>query len=116
MSTRPQATARHRRHARLRAKISGTASRPRLAVFRSVAHIEAQLIDDLSGTTVAMVTDRQLKAKGTKTEQAKAVGTAIAAQAKTLKISAVIFDRGGYQYHGRIQALAEAARAGGLTF
>ncbi len=116
MSKRPHSTARHRRHARLRAGLSGTAVRPRLAVFRSLAHIEAQLIDDVAGKTLAVVSDRLLKSKGTKTEQATAVGTAIAAKAKELKITAIVFDRGGFQYHGRIKALAEAARSGGLTF
>lgn len=116
MSTRPHSSARQRRHARIRAGLSGTAARPRLAVFRSLAHIEAQLIDDQTGTTLALVSDRQLKAKGTKTERATAVGAAIATKAKELKITTVTFDRGGFQYHGRIQALAEAARSGGLTF
>ena len=96
--------------------MSGTSARPRLVVFRSLAHIEAQLIDDTVGKTLAAVSDRTLKAKGTKTEHATAVGAAIAAQAKTKNITVVVFDRGGYQYHGRIKALADAARAGGLTF
>lgn len=116
MPSRPSNTARFRRHARVRATISGSAERPRLAVFRSVAHIEAQLIDDVAGVTIAMSSDRLLKTKGTKTERAAAVGTAIAAQAKEKNISTVVFDRGGNQFHGRVKALADAARAGGLTF
>jgi len=116
MSKRPSSTKRTIRHRRVRATISGTAYRPRLVVFRSLAHIEAQLIDDTVGKTLAAVTDRQLKTKGTKTEQAVAVGTAIAEQAKAKKITTVVFDRGGFQYHGRIKALADAARAGGLMF
>jgi large subunit ribosomal protein L18 len=96
--------------------MSGTAARPRLVVFRSLAHIEAQVIDDQSGKTLAASSDRLLKVKGTKTERATAVGTDIATKAKAAKITAVVFDRGGFQYHGRVKALAEAARAGGLTF
>lgn len=96
--------------------MSGTAYRPRLVVFRSLAHIEAQLIDDTVGKTLAAANDRQLKTKGTKTEQAVAVGTAIAEHAKAKKITTVVFDRGGFQYHGRVKALADAARAGGLMF
>ncbi|MEK7636998.1 MAG: 50S ribosomal protein L18 [Patescibacteria group bacterium] len=108
--------ARIRRHRRVRARISGTADRPRLAVFRSHAHIEAQLIDDVAGHTLVSATDRPLNAKATKTERAAAVGTELAAKARTQKITTVVFDRGGYQYHGRVKALAEAARAGGLIF
>lgn len=96
--------------------MSGTAHRPRLVVFRSLAHIEAQIIDDVAGRTLVAVHGRSLKTKGTKTERAAAVGTAIADLAKSKKIVTVVFDRGGAKYHGRIQALAEAARAGGLTF
>lgn len=116
MSKRPLSTHRIIRHRRIRAAISGMAHRPRLVVFRSLAHIEAQLIDDVKGTTLVAVNDRQLKVKGTKTERATAVGTALAEQAKTKKIVNVVFDRGGFQYHGRVKALAEAARAGGLMF
>lgn len=116
MSKRPLATHRIIRHRRIRATISGTAHCPRLVVFRSLAHIEAQLIDDVKGNTLVAVNDRQLKVKGAKTARATAVGTALAEQAKTKKIVKVVFDRGGFQYHGRVKALAEAARAGGLTF
>lgn len=115
MSTRTTSP-RQRRHRRVRAAIHGRPDRPRLVVFRSLAHIEAQLINDLTGTTLAAVSDRQLKLTGTKTQRAAGVGTALAAAAKAKKITAVVFDRGGYKYHGRVQALAEAARAGGLLF
>lgn len=116
MPSRSLSTARYRRHARVRAKISGTPTRPRLVVFRSVAHIEAQLVDDLAGRTLAAVSDRNLKAKGTKSERAAAVGTALAKLALEKKLNNVVFDRGGYRFHGRIKALADAARAAGLTF
>lgn len=116
MSARTTISARVIRHRRVRATLSGTAERPRLAVFRSVAHIEAQLIDDVAGRTLAMVTDRQLKTKGTKTERATAVGSAIAEAAIAKNITTVVFDRGGFHYHGRVKALADAARAGGLKF
>lgn len=96
--------------------MTGTAYRPRLIVFRSLAHIEAQIIDDVAGKTLVAANDLTLKAKGTKTEHATAVGTAIAEKAKAKKITTVVFDRGGSKYHGRVKALAEAARAGGLTF
>lgn len=116
MSQRPLSNHRNIRHRRIRAILSGTAYRPRLVVFRSLAHIEAQLIDDVKGHTLVAVSDRQLKAKGTKTERATAVGVALAEQAKAKKIINVVFDRGGFQYHGRVKALAEAARTGGLKF
>lgn len=106
--------ARQNRRRRIRAKVSGTADRPRLAVRRSVQHISAQLIDDTTGKTLCSANDRGLK--GTKSERASAVGKLLAEKAQTKKISAVVFDRGGYQYHGRVQALAEAARQAGLTF
>lgn len=116
MSKRPSSSHRTIRHRRIRAELSGTAHRPRLVVFRSLAHIEAQIIDDVAGKTLVAVSDRQLKVKGTKSERATAVGTAMAEQAKAKKITTVVFDRGGFQYHGRVKALADAARAGGLTF
>jgi large subunit ribosomal protein L18 len=95
----------------------GTATRPRLTVYRSLKYIQAQLIDDRAGRTLASATDRELtKAKGTKTDRAKAVGELLATKAQTLKITKVVFDRGGHRYHGRVRALAEGARAGGLTF
>ena len=104
-----------RRHNRIRAKIAGTAAIPRLAVFRSARFITAQLIDDTKGVTLAEATDLKLK-KGTKLERAKEVGIAVAAKAKTKKITKVVFDRGGFLYAGRVKALADAAREGGLTF
>lgn len=113
--------ARKRRHRRIRTKISGTAERPRLNVFRSLDHIYAQVIDDVSGTTItsASTIDKGLRADlngKTKKEQAALVGKAIAERAKAAGVSTVLFDRGGYLYHGRVQALAEGAREGGLDF
>jgi large subunit ribosomal protein L18 len=113
--------ARKRRHRRIRTKISGTAERPRLNVFRSLDHIYAQVIDDVSGNTVASAStiDKGLRSDldgKTKKEQATLVGKAIAERAKDAGISMVLFDRGGYLYHGRVQALAEGAREGGLDF
>ena len=111
--------ARRRRHIRIRKRLSGTTARPRLSVFRSLNQIYAQVIDDTLGRTVAAASslDAVLKAtSGSKTERAKAVGTAIAERAKAAGISQVVFDRGGYMYHGRVQALADAAREAGLEF
>ena len=114
---------RYRRHKRVRAKIFGTAERPRLCVFRSAKHIYAQLIDDKKGRTLAAASDLKLKIKKQKTKPltgkvaiAYEVGKSIAKKAKDLKIEKVIFDRGGYKYHGRVKALAEGARSGGLKF
>lgn len=103
------------RHKRLRAKISGTATRPRLAVFRSNSFIYAQLIDDVSQKTIASADSRKEKA-GTGVEKAKAVGTAIAKKATAANITEVVFDRGGNRYQGSIAALADAAREAGLKF
>ena len=113
--------ARRNRHRRVRMKISGTLERPRLNVFRSLKHIYAQVIDDTLGQTLAAastVDDRVVSQIGgkTKTEQAAAVGKVIAERAQEVGISEVVFDRGGYQYHGRVKALAEAARESGLKF
>jgi large subunit ribosomal protein L18 len=109
--------ARLRRHRRVRGKVSGTAARPRLAVFRSNRGVFAQLVDDVSGTTVASASWLALDAfKGTKTEQAAEVGKALAAQAAKAGITTCVFDRGGYLYHGRVRALADGAREGGLEF
>ncbi len=107
-----------RRHRRVRGKISGTSTRPRLNVFRSNTNIYAQIIDDVTATTLvsASSNDKGFSATGTKTEVAKAVGEAIAKKAKDKGIEDVVFDRGGYVYHGRVQALAEGARSGGLKF
>lgn len=108
-------TKRNNRKARIRAKVSGTAARPRLAVSKTVAHIYAQLIDDESGKVLASANDLKTK-KGTKTESANNVGKEIAEKAKAAKISEVVFDRGGNLYHGRVKAVAEGAREGGLKF
>lgn len=106
---------REKRHNRLRHKIAGTAVRPRLAVYRSNTAIYAQLIDDLSGKTLAAADSRK-ESKGTLVEKAKAVGTAIAKKAADEKIAEAVFDRGGFQYAGAVAALADAAREGGLKF
>lgn len=107
--------ARLSRKKRVRATISGTAERPRLSVFRSNSHIYAQLIDDVNGVTLAQASDLKSK-NGNKTESASAVGKAIAEAAKKAKITTCVFDRNGYKYHGRVKALAEGAREGGLQF
>ena len=116
MPTSSKHTALVRQHNRVRATISGTAARPRLSVFRSVKHISAQLIDDQTGKTVVAATETETKLTGTKTERAVAIGKLIATKAKAAKITAVVFDRAGHRYHGRIKALADAARAEGLQF
>ena len=106
-----------RRHKRLRAKISGTKKCPRLCVFRSNKHIHVQLIDDVKGNTLAATSSVNLKLKqGNNIEAAKSVGSEIAKLAQAKKIKEVVFDRGGYIYHGRVKALAEAAREAGLKF
>jgi large subunit ribosomal protein L18 len=118
MSVLTTRQARVRRHKRVRKRIFGTADRPRLVVFRSNRGIEAQLIDDVEGKTLAAAGWLQLKKsfKGKKTEQAAEVGKLLAQNAKKAEIEEVVFDRGGYLYHGRVKALAEAAREGGLKF
>jgi large subunit ribosomal protein L18 len=117
MTTLTVREARARRHRRVRSKISGTAERPRLVVFRSNRGIEAQLVDDLEGGTLAAASWLHLKRfKGSKTEQAAEVGKLLAQNAKGAGIERAVFDRGGYLYHGRVKALAEAAREGGLKF
>jgi large subunit ribosomal protein L18 len=110
--------ARARRHKRVRRRIYGTAERPRLVVFRSNHGIQAQLVDDAEAKTLASASHTHLKKtfKGTKSEQAAEVGKLLAANAKKAGIEAVVFDRGGYLYHGRVKALADAAREGGLRF
>ena len=110
--------ARLRRHRRVRAKVHGTAERPRLVVFRSNRGIEAQLVDDDAGRTLASASHLALAKsfKGDKTEQAEAVGKALAAAAKKAGVDTCVFDRGGYLYHGRVKALADGAREGGLEF
>ena len=117
MTTLTTREARLRRHRRVRAKVSGTAERPRLVVFRSNRGIFAQLIDDSSARTLASASWTALSSgKGAKTEQAHEVGKALAAEAKKAGIERCVFDRGGYLYHGRVKALAEGAREGGLEF
>lgn len=105
-----------RRLRRVRGKLSQNKSIPRLSVFRSNCHIWAQIIDDKHGKTFVSASTKTVKTKGTKSEQAHAVGVALASLATSKKISFVRFDRGSYRYHGRIKALAEGARSGGLKF
>ncbi len=108
---------RQRRARRTRAKILGTVQKPRLSVFRSGRHIYAQLIDDQKAKTLASASDLEFKKeKGKKTDLASSVGKLIARKAGDLKITEVVFDKGGYQYHGRVRAIAEGAREGGLKF
>ena len=118
MSTVTTRQARERRHRRVRGKVAGTAERPRLAVSRSNKGIFAQLIDDSSGRTIAGASWLGLAKsfKGNKIEQASEVGKAVAAAAKKAGVETVVFDRGGYLYHGRVKALADAAREAGLEF
>ena len=113
--------ARKRRQRRIRMKISGTAGRPRLNVFRSLGHIYAQVIDDVAGRTLASASsvDKNLRTQldgKNKSDQAKLVGEAVAERAKDAGVETIIFDRGGFIYHGRVKALAEGAREGGLKF
>ena len=109
---------RTRRHIRVRRKISGTAESPRLCVYRSNSHIYAQIIDDVAGNTLvqASTLDKEVKTKHSNKEAAKEVGALIAKRALDKKIETVVFDRGGYIYHGVVKELAEAAREGGLKF
>jgi len=118
MTTLTKPKARARRHRRIRGKMFGTAERPRLVVYRSNKGISAQLVDDLEAKTLAAASWLNLKKsfKGTKTEQAAEVGKLLAANAKQAGIESVVFDRGGYLYHGRVKALADGAREGGLRF
>jgi large subunit ribosomal protein L18 len=105
------------RHKRVRAKVKGVITRPRLSVFRSLKGMFLQLVDDATGQTLASVGHRELKeGKRTKTEQAKELGLLLAEKAKIKKIEQVVFDRGGYKYHGRVKAVADGAREGGLVF
>jgi large subunit ribosomal protein L18 len=115
LNTKPQSRLRRRR--RVRAKVRGTAERPRLSVFRSNRGIQAQLIDDVAGRTLAAVNWTEGDLKGFKTmEQAKRAGELLAERAKAAGVENVIFDRGGYRYHGRVKALADGARESGLSF
>jgi large subunit ribosomal protein L18 len=116
MSVMTKRDARIRRHRRVRGKIAGTGERPRLVVFRSNRGISAQLVDDEAGRTLASASWKSVASSGSKTEQAAAVGKAIADAAKKAGISSCVFDRSGYLYHGRVKALAEGAREGGLEF
>ena len=121
MITRDRREPRDKRHLRLRRWVRGSAHRPRLAVFRSLGHIYAQLVDDESGRTLLAVDSRSKEFRGANPRggnvaAAKAVGTQVAQRAKAAGITQVVFDRGGYKYHGRVKALADAARAGGLVF
>ncbi len=104
------------RHRRVRKNVRGVADRPRLAVFRSSNHIYAQVIDDDRGHTLASATSLEIKSDDTKTVVAKAVGEAVARVALAAGVTKVVFDRGGYKYHGRVKALADAARSEGLSF
>lgn len=121
MSKPTRTLARERRHAHVRRHVSGTPERPRLNVFRSARHIYAQVIDDTVGRTIASASDGDKDLLDTiagksKTERAALVGQAVAERAKAHGVSLVVFDRGGYQYHGRVEALAQAAREAGLGF
>ena len=112
---------RNRRRGRIRSKISGTSQRPRLSVYRSLTHVYAQLIDDSMGKTLATSSDKEIdkpakSEMSTKVAKAYAVGQTLAQKAKQAGIEQVVFDRGGYKYHGRVKALAEGARDGGLKF
>jgi large subunit ribosomal protein L18 len=114
-----RSAARTKRHERLRLRLSGTPARPRLAIFRSLNHIYAQVIDDTTGRTLAAASSLEVGfrgADGTKTDDAKRVGQAVAERAKAAGIGQVVFDRAGFKYHGRVRSLAEAAREAGLDF
>lgn len=119
---KPRLEGRARRHLRIRRKVAGTAERPRLSVFRSLNHIYCQLVDDLSGRTVLAVSSRDpdlretIRAAKGKVARSKLVGQRLAAKAKDLGIERVCFDRGGYLFHGRVKAIADGAREGGLHF
>jgi len=115
MDAKTKRSARVRRHARVRTKISGDARRPRLAVYRSNRHIYAQLIDDVQARTLAAASDREVSGAATKTEAAKAVGELLAERAKRAGIESAVFDRGGRLYHGRVAAVAEGAREKGMS-
>src|SRR5438105_7400952 len=115
MAEKSREVGRIRRHERVREKVRGSKARPRLAVYRSLAHIYAQLIDDDAGTTVAAASSLEGKSeKAKKSERAKAVGQALGQRAKQAGIAEAVFDRGGYRYHGRVKALADGLRAAGV--
>ncbi len=106
---------RYRRHLRVRKKVAGTGDRPRLVIFRSLKHITAQIVDDTTGRTLITVSSTGIDS-GKKTEKSAEVGKRIAARAKDAGITKVVFDRAGYKYHGRVKAVADGAREGGLEF
>ncbi|MDO8500686.1 MAG: 50S ribosomal protein L18 [Gemmatimonadaceae bacterium] len=112
--TKSRDSLRTRRHFRVRKKVNGTSERPRLVIYRSLKHIYAQLVDDVSQRTLMTVTDSGLEGK--KTEKSAEVGKRIAQKAKEAGVTKVVFDRGGYKYHGRVKAVADGAREGGLEF
>ena len=114
MQAKEKVRARQRRHRRVRKSVSGTAERPRLAVYRSNRHIYAQLIDDDAATTLVSASTLTASGDGDRIARAKAVGEDLAKKAKDAGISSAVFDRGGFRYHGRVKAVAEAAREGGL--
>ncbi len=115
MAAKSGQQARVRRHERVREKVRGSAARPRLAVYRSLTHIYAQLIDDDAGKTLAAASSLETRTdKAKKSDRAKAVGTALGGRAKQAGITQAVFDRGGYQYHGRVKALADGVRAAGV--
>jgi large subunit ribosomal protein L18 len=116
MTTNEKFRSRTRRHRRVRKKVVGTPARPRLAVFRSNRHIYAQVIDDVAGRTVASASSREVRKGDDPRSKAKAVGAELASSAKQAGVTTVSFDRGGFLYHGRVKALAEGAREGGLEF
>ena len=117
MAKQTRLQSRTRRHSRVREKIRGSAGRPRLAVYRSITHIYAQLIDDVAGKTLAAASSLDARdSKDKKAERAKAVGAALGEKAKAKGIDEAVFDRGGYRYHGRVKALGDAARSAGLRF
>jgi len=116
MKTSKKKIDRQKRHNRIRAKINGTAERPRLVVFRSLSNHYAQLIDDEKGVTLASFSDLKMKGKDKKSDRAKKVGLELAKLAKEKGITKCVFDRNGYLYHGRVKAMADGAREGGLNF
>ena len=116
MTTPSRDALRRKRHERLRLRITGSSDRPRLSVFRSAKYIYAQVIDDTTGRTLAAASSRERELSGTtKVDVARSVGRVLAERAKAAGVSAVVLDRGGYQYHGRVRSLAEGAREGGLN-
>lgn len=119
MSRVSSSAARQKRHERIRLRVEGTVERPRLAVFRSLNHIYAQVIDDTTGKTLAAASSLEKELKGAnqrKTDEAKTVGRLVAERAKSAGVEQVVFDRAGFRYHGRIKSLADAAREAGLQF